>query len=301
MKQLLSLIVLLLLSSNICIGQNDYGQKWNQPTISHGNINSYFGMIEPFERKTTSSIKEFPSIPGLKYRSCMVICPIDSCYGQRVLIALRCPNNTALLDAISGRVCDYSNKITHSTNIKKWKEPESSAIIRSYYIESIRSHLIQYTGHKAGQNFPNEQHGLLISDCWQSGNFYTFYEATWFDMDSSGYQTTESYFTVDSKTGKLLRVNDLVSEDGMPLIAELLPKYLKSELGKHYEGNLPEPWNLSNQELLSKMDGCALIREGLVIYYQPMVIDAALSGGYKAIIPYREIQDYLLIKETPSN
>lgn len=257
--------------------------------------------IEPFERNTTSSGKEIPSIPGLKYRSCMVVCPIDSCYGQRVLIALRCPNNSVLLDAISGRVCDYSNKITHSTKVKKWNEPESSAFVRSYYIGAIRNHLTKHANHEAGQNLPNEQHGLLISDCWQSDGYYTFYEGTWFDMDSNGNQTTESYFTVDSRTGEVLRIDALVAENGMPLLAELLPKYLINELGKHYEGNLPEPWNLSNQELLSKMDGCALIREGLVIYYQPMVIDAALSGGYKAIIPYREIQDYLLIKETPSN
>lgn len=38
MKQLLSLIVILQLSSSIVMGQNDYGHKWNQPTISHGNI-----------------------------------------------------------------------------------------------------------------------------------------------------------------------------------------------------------------------------------------------------------------------
>ena len=301
MKQLLSLIVLLMLSTNISLGQSDYSQKWNQPTISHGNINPYFGMIEPFERNATSAIKEFPSIPGMKYRSCMVVCPIDSCFGQRALIALRCPDNSVLLDAISGRLCDYSNKITHSTAIQKCEKPESSATVRSYYIDAIRSYINKHAKHTEGQILPNEQHGILISDCWQSGDYCTFYEATWFDMDSNGNQTTESYFTIDSKTGKVLRVDDIVAENGMGLIAELLPKYLISESGNHYEGNLPEPWNLSKQELLSKMEGCAIIREGLVIFYHPMVIDAALSGGYKAVIPYREIQDYLLIKETPSN
>lgn len=52
MKQLLSLIIFLLLSSNIsCLGQNDYDQKWNQPTISHKSINPYFGMIGLYERR----------------------------------------------------------------------------------------------------------------------------------------------------------------------------------------------------------------------------------------------------------
>ena len=72
MKQLLSLIVLLMLSTNISLGQSDYSQKWNQPTISHKSINPYFGKIGVFERNTTSDKIEIPAIPGLKYRSCMV-------------------------------------------------------------------------------------------------------------------------------------------------------------------------------------------------------------------------------------
>lgn len=33
MKQLLFIFVFLMLSTNIGLGQNDYDQKWNQPTI----------------------------------------------------------------------------------------------------------------------------------------------------------------------------------------------------------------------------------------------------------------------------
>lgn len=150
MKQLLSLIVLLLLSSSIGLGQNDYDQKWNLPTISHKSFNPYFGMLGVYERNTTSDKKEMPAIPGLKYRSCMVVCPIDSCFGQRALIAIRCPDNAVLLDAISGRLCDYSNKITHSTAIRKCENPESSATVRSYYIDAIRSYLSKNTEHTEG-------------------------------------------------------------------------------------------------------------------------------------------------------
>ena len=297
MKQLLSLIVLLLLSTSIGLSQNGYDQKWNQPTISHGNINPYFGMIEPFERNATSAIKEFPSIPGMKYRSCMVVCPIDSCFGQRALIALRCPDNSVLLDAISGRLCDYSNKITHSTAIRKCEKPESSGTIRSYYIDAIRNHISKHTEHTEGQNLPNEQHGILISDCWQSGDYYTFYEATWFDMDSNGNQTTESYFTVDSKTGKQLQLEDIVQQDNWNHLEQILPKYLISETGKHYEATVLEPWNFTSHELLENRTGCAVIREGLVIYYHPMVIDGALTGGYKAVIPYDKLTSLLFINK----
>lgn len=289
MKQLLSLVVLLLLSTNISLGQHDYDQKWNQPTIYHKSINAYFGMIGMYERNTTSDKIETPAIPGLKYRSCMVVCPIDSCFGQRALIALRCPENAVLLDAISGRLCDYSNKITHSTAIQKCEGPESSGTIRSYYIDAIRNHISKHTEHTEGQNLPNEQHGILISDCWKSGDYYTFYETTWFDMDSNGNQTTESYFTVDSKTGKQLQLEDIVQQDNWNHLEQILPKYLISETGKHYEATDLEPWNFSSRELLERRTGCAVIQEGLVIYYHPMVIDAALSGGYKAVIPYREL------------
>lgn len=291
MKQLLSLVVLLLLSTDISLGQHDYDQKWNQPTICHKSINAYFGMIGMYERNTTSDKMEMPAIPGVNYRSFMVVCPIDSCYGQRVLIALRCPDNTVLLDAISGRLCDYSNKITHSTVIRKCEEPESSSTIRFYYIDAIRNYLYKHTEHESGQNLPNEQHGILISDCWQNGDYYTFYEATWFDMDSNGNQTTESYFTVDSKTGKQLQLEDIVPEDNWNHLEQLLPKYLISETGKHYEATDLEPWNFTPHELLERRTGSAVIREGLVIYYHPMTIDGALAGGYKAVIPFSVINN----------
>ncbi len=248
-------------------------------------------MIGVFERNTTSDKKEIPAITGLKYRSCMVVCPIDSCYGQRALIALRCPDNAVLLDAISGRLCDYSNKITHSTAIRKCEKPESSATVRSYYIDAIRSYLSKNTEHTEGKKLPNEQHGILISDCWQSGDYYTFYEATWFDMDSNGNQTTESYYTIDSKTGKQLQLENLVPKDNWVHLEQLLPKYLKSEVGTHYEAANLEPWNFTLNELLERRTGCAVIREGLVIYYHPMTIDGALAGGYKAVIPFSVINN----------
>lgn len=296
-NRLFAFIGICLSSLYICHGQSVYDGSWNNPTIDHNRINHYFGIIGTHERNTASDKIEMPAVPGLKYRSCMVVCPIDSCYGQRVLIALRCPDNTVLLDAISGRFCDYSNKITHSTAIRKCEDPESSAAIRSFYIDAIRSYISKHAEHTAGQNLPNEQHGILISDCWQSGGYYTFYEATWFDMDSNSNQTTESYFTVDSKTGKQLQLEDIVPKDNWNHLEQLLPNYLISETGKHYEATDLEPWNFTSHELLENRTGCAVIREGLVIYYHPMVIDGALAGGYKAVIPYDKLTSSLFINK----
>lgn len=291
MKQLLSLIVLLLLSTSIGMGQNDYGHKWNQPTISHRSINPYFGMIEPFERNTTSSIKEFPCIPGLKYRSCMVICPIDSCSANRAVVALRCPDDSVLLNEISKRLLDYTNKVTNSSSVKLCEQCKTSADIRSYYITAIRDFYSRHSKHQGGERLPNEQHGIMITDCWQTGDYYTFYEATWFDMDSNGNQTTESYYTVDTKSGKQLRLEDIVPKNDWGHLEQILLKYLVSDTGKHYEETNLEPWNFTPHELLERRTGCAVIREGLVIYYHPMVIDGALVGGYRAVIPNKELNN----------
>ncbi|MBO4263847.1 MAG: hypothetical protein J5871_04120 [Bacteroidales bacterium] len=278
-----------LLSTNIGLSQNGYDQKWNQPTISHGNINPYFGMIEPFERNATSAIKEFPSIPGMKYRSCMVICPVDSCYANRAVIALRCPDNSVLLNKISKRLSDFTNKVTNSSAVKLCEQYTTSADIRAYYISSIRNFYSKHSKHREGARLPNEQHGILITDCWQTGDYYTFYEATWFDMDSNGNQTTESYYTVDAKSGKELRLENIVPKDDWGHLEQILPKYLVSDTGKHYEATNLEPWNFTPQELLERRTGCAMIREGLVIFYHPMVIDGALAGGYRAVVPLSEL------------
>jgi len=110
-------------------------------------------------------------------------------------------------------------------------------------------------------------------------------------MDSNGYNTTESYYTIDSSSGKQLSLEDIVPKDRWSLLEQLLPKYLVSDTGKHYEDTDLDPWNFTPHELLERRTGCAVIREGLVIYYHPMVIDGALAGGYKAVIPFSVINN----------
>jgi len=82
-----------------------------------------------------------------------------------------------------------------------------------------------------------------------------------------------------------------VPKDRWSLLEQLLPKYLVSDTGKHYEDTDLDPWNFTPHELLERRTGCAVIREGLVIYYHPMVIDGALAGGYKAVIPFSVINN----------
>lgn len=231
----------------------------------------------------------------------MVICPVDSCYANRAVIALRCPEERVLLKEVSKRLSGFTNKVTNSSVVKLCEQYTTSADIRSYYITAIRNFYSNHSKHQEGVRLPNEQHGILITDCWQTGSYYTFHESTWFDMDSNGYNTTESYYTVDSDSGKQLQLEDIIQKEKWGMLDSLLTRFLISETGKHYEPNKEEPWNFTAQELLERRTGCALIREGLVIYYHPMVIDGALAGGYRAVLPYREIKDIMLISEIPSN
>ena len=47
-------------------------------------------------------------------------------------------------------------------------------------------------------------------------------------------------------------------------------------------------------ELLKAMNGCALIREGLIIYYHPYEIGCGADGQFNAIIPYGQIKGLLI-------
>ncbi len=42
-------------------------------------------------------------------------------------------------------------------------------------------------------------------------------------------------------------------------------------------------------DILHRADGCALIKEGLIIYFYPYNLGAGADGEYEAVIPYDEL------------
>lgn len=52
---------------------------------------------------------------------------------------------------------------------------------------------------------------------------------------------------------------------------------------------LPEHASEDPVKLLGDADGCALIREGLIIYYHPYHIGCGADGQFTAVIPYGEL------------
>lgn len=136
---------------------------------------------------------------------------------------------------------------------------------------------------------PNAQRGYLLTDCWMTPEYSTFYEATWYDEMSCGDKTTQSYYSVDRKTGKAACLADLIGEDAVPVLAGLLVKYLKNAGGELWIDLLPEHASEDPVKLLGDADGCALIREGLIIYYHPYNIGCGADGQFTAVIPYGEL------------
>ena len=97
-------LVLIVHPTRMC-GQNrnDYNYA---PTISHYASNyqyQYFAEAGPNDRHPVVKLSSLPPIPGLKYRSCFYMCPVDTCYANRAVIALRCPDVPILRKWVSSR------------------------------------------------------------------------------------------------------------------------------------------------------------------------------------------------------
>ena len=295
-KRLLILCLLLSVLTGRAQAVADYNDSWNRPTIGHASFDFgyvYFGMVPPGYRKPGIDIHSLPPIPGLKYRSYSNYCPKDTCDATRVVLAVRCPEDSVLLQLASGRVAEYVERsITHDKVRKALVA--SSADICNQYIRQIRKKFDQFqcTG-EGDHDVPNEQFGYLLTDCWRTEQYCTFYESTWYDWLSCGDNTTESYYSVDVKTGRVASITDFIQERDLTRLATLMMKYLKNFKGDLWYHPDFEWVPTDPLELLKAMNGCALIREGLIIYYHPYEIGCGADGQFNAVIPYKELTQLL--------
>lgn len=296
----LALSTLILVSFALNLSAQDYNGAWNTPTISHRNYPGkiYFGMTDAIDRRPEIDASTMPTIPGLKYRSCYAFCPKDTCYADRAIIAVRCPKDSVLLKWAAARAeCLVSwcteGQMPDSLS-KDGFSAKSASDICNHYIRQVEQYYKRQEC--SGDGFPerpNAQRGYLLADCWKTSKYCTFYEATWYDEMSCGDNTKQSYFSVDRKTGKTASLADLVKEEAIPALAKLLVKYLKSSNGELWVDIMPEHVSQDTASLINDMDGCALIREGLVIYYHPYQIGSGADGEFMAVIPYQSIRKML--------
>lgn len=304
MRRLVIITCVLLVNVSQSFAQ-DYDGSWNRPTINQASDDfkyAYFGRVEPYYHKPGIDIHSLPPIPGLKYRSYSIFCQKDTCYAARAVIAIRCPEDPVLMHWSSSRAAKFAEWcngiIEHDGTRYNILKVSSSADICNLYIRCIQKSFNQLTCDEIGDHgTPNEQFAFLLTDCWRTDKYCTFYESKWYDWMSCGDNTTESYFSVNIETGEIATVTDFVREKDLPRLANLMMKYLKN-----YKGELwvyPDfEWVASEPlDLLKQMNGCALIREGLVIYYHPYEIGCGADGHFKAVIPYSELKGILLINK----
>ena len=231
--------------------KHDYNRAWNTPTVGIDTSWHYgqFGALEWGAAKM--DLSSLPAIPGLKYSSRIVSSPDEDGYKSiRFLIAARCLYNPAEFEAEQA-ICQsfLSDGITEihkafarddePRQIDPSRKCKDVSDLCNYYVDEIVNNLSE--GGKPvikGQElWPMWQEGLLITDCWSSGNCYTIFAAT---MDNSGNACNRKYyFTIetdadDATTYKCLTFEDIVPESGRAKFALKMLTNLKDASGTSY-------------------------------------------------------------------
>lgn len=252
-----------------------------------------FGIIEPFARNEKTLREEIPHIKDLSYHSCLWYCPRDTCRAYRVVMALRCPENSALLDWMARECSEYVKEELYKP------KPEFSGV-EFCDADALCSDVIDYVSECYSKtecvDLPevhgqmNEQNGLLITDIFQTDSFCTFFKSTWYDMMSCGCPYVYDWYSVDKKTGKTLKLSDIVSTKDYPELYAMVLKHLHN-----WEDYYTAIRSLDDNSevpdfLVDSMSGCALLQEGLIVYYDPYEIGVGAEGEFYAVIPYKELR-----------
>ena len=268
----------------------------------------FFGKIGYTERSFQEDTLVFPPIEGLIHKSAYAFCPTDTCFAEHAVLALRCPPIETLLNWVSDTVNTFAHECPIGNGLLTYNEKELS--IPKKHFKSADAICDYYTGqlqhaydnwHCTGEgdhNSLNEQAGLLIADCWSTGNLYTFYRIDWYDWMSCGNNARESWWTVDSSTGNLLSLNDLILPEKVDTLADMLMHRLVNGGGEY----LIRQYDWKPEEykgVLERANGCALIPEGMVFYYYPYNLGSGADGQYEAVIPYEMLGG--ILKETLSS
>ena len=207
-----------------------------------------------------------------------------------VIQELHTTHASAVIDALNA-VQDGAEPEPVFKELFEWLESDEE--ICKYYIDHLRHTYDNWhcTG-EGDHGVLNEQAGLLLADSWHTGALHTFYRIDWYDWMSCGNNTRESWWTVDATTGKLLSLSDFILPDKQDaLTALMMPRIVngkREKLIKQYPTYIAEA-----KDLLKRADGCALIPEGLVIFFYPYNLGTGADGEYEAVIPFEELNEIL--------
>ena len=265
------------------------------------STNSYYpemhGMINPHAREDIMDETFFPPVPDLYFKSCFELCPIDGCKAERAVLAISVPHDkTELLAWVTRKAHEFTVQSINdsSAHIDETNNLSSSKQICDYYIDKIRNHYRAYVSSCLhSEESPNEQFGRMIAPVWSKGDYYTFIVSDWYDNLSCGNNSKVSYLTVNSQTGKELMLLDIIEKRYLRPFSNLLLKYLTNYNGKWLDSTFRRNAITvdTGMALIAEIDGCALLNEGLVLYFHPYTIESGAEGQYNAVIPYDEIRN----------
>lgn len=262
-------IVLFLAASMKAVG-GEYDESWNKPTIRARSFDyKYvkFGMIDPFKIAEPTNTIDIPPIPGLELCTNYYVCPIDSCRATWHVLAYRCPDQPKLQEWMAIKAEDYYN--------------------------AGAEYSLTNCLHSMHEPTMNEQWGMLLVDCWCCGDYYMFYVNSWYDMYSCGNNDRESYITIDATTGKELTLSSFIPSESYGALGKLMLKYLSYEDGELYTNHFRDKTIPKGEKLLTELSGCAFIREGFVLFFDPYVLDCGAAGALFAVIPYKKLSSIL--------
>ncbi|MBQ9889125.1 MAG: DUF3298 domain-containing protein [Bacteroidales bacterium] len=226
------------------------------------------------------------SFPGVIQASRQAVNQNGSTF--QATLAVRCPNEPGLLKWLAGRVQKYvtdwpAGYNRPGTDPVAEKEFRNTRELVDYYMGILEDALKD----AGNEDFPATTHqtGLLLADCWQKGELCTFYESVW---DNESHLSRDGYITVNAKTGKAMRLEDLVSQKDFDALSSLLMPRLENAHGvRLLDQNYG--YTTDNKTVLRQLSGCAMIREGLIIYFNPYILGSGADGSYKAVIPYEYV------------
>lgn len=229
-----------------------------------------------------------PSIEGLSSSYRWAYCHKDSCNTGYYVVGIRCPENKVIRQWVSGRLWEEMKGEEYDKKAPKDMVDNTSISISEvadFYLDQWQTYYDNYLNgplqceESGAFSYPTEQTGLIITDVWKQGEKITMCEHRWYDMMSNGCPYATSYYTIDSSTGKILSLKDLVTEKDIPQIEKKL-KAAIAEM-KQQRDALPLQEDI---DLLDACSGVAIIGEGLLVYYHPYSIGAGFEGQYNVII-----------------
>lgn len=248
------------------------------------DLDPYFAMLPPMERSEAEA--EWPLIPGIERASCLEFCQRDTCYCERLVLLIGSPKERPLLEWVNEYVRDYLDGIGYE-RLRMLKNPKDAAQIVDYYVgqarERIREERCRHDPDESGTI--TEQNALFVGVALQDEEICTFMTHTWYDQLSCGDGTKRSWYSVMRRTGRELKYQDFISEEDEDAFLDLLIANLRNHAGLWID----VAGSVDRNELLASMDGCALVEEGLVVYYHPYAIGCGADGQFNALIPYEDL------------